>query len=254
MWTARMVLEASQHENNCFFTITYDQAHLPRVGTLVPMHLKLFRYQLRNLYGSYRYYFVGEYGSDNFRPHYHGMLFGLSLTQAQIARAWQDENGVCRCDPIRGIHVGFSEIDSAAYVAGYVTKKMTSANDPRLEGRHPEFARMSNRPGLGFPGLYGIYEWLHTYEGCQYLTRYFDVPKTIRFHGKIYPLGRYLVSALRTAMDIPLTRDPRRDLMRELQRQENLSPPAIEAREFKRTNSARKAEFYAKLRVAMEKL
>lgn len=81
-----------------------------------------------------------------------------------------------------------------AYVAGYVTKKMTKKDDPRLEGRHPEFARMSLRPGIGYGMLFDVASTIleHNLE-----VQMVDVPMVLQ-HGKIqYPLGRYLRRNLR---------------------------------------------------------
>lgn len=246
MWTARLVLEAATHTGaSAFVTLTYDPQHVPEGGSLVPGHVEEFRYQLRYLVGPFRYYFVGEYGEAKFRPHYHCLLFGVVPTDAAMKRCW--EHG--------SFHVGMCSVDSAAYCAGYVTKKMTSKDDPRLSGRHPEFSRMSRKPGIGSAGLAGIISWLYTSQGAAYLQRFHDVPKVVRFGGKIYPLGRYLVGKLRAEFGIVTGEiDHVRGLRQEALRLEALLPEAIAAREFRREGHYQRAEFYLSLRRSKEKL
>lgn len=82
-----------------------------------------------------------------------------------------------------------------AYVAGYINKKMTRASDPRLEGRRPEFARMSLRPGLGLGMMHDLASSLMEHSLEKTLV---DVPAVLA-HGRTnYPLGRYLRRKLRT--------------------------------------------------------
>ena len=41
-WAIRMMHEASQYENNCFITLTYDNEHLPPDGSLQLSHFQDF--------------------------------------------------------------------------------------------------------------------------------------------------------------------------------------------------------------------
>ena len=81
-----------------------------------------------------------------------------------------------------------------AYVAGYVTKKMTSIDDPRLEGRLPEFARMSLRPGIGLGMMDDLASVLMEHKLDE---RMIDVPTSLQHGNKKWPLGRYLRRKLR---------------------------------------------------------
>lgn len=246
MWTARLVLEAAVHSRpSAFITLTYDKEHHPEGGSLVPDHVDEFRYRLRYLVGPFRYYFVGEYGEAKFRPHYHGLLFGVMPTDAAYRRVW--EHG--------SFYAGTFSIDSAAYCAGYVTKKMTKKDDPRLLGRYPEFSRMSRKPGLGSAGLQRIADWCYTSQGAAYIQRFHDVPQVVRFGGKIYPLGRYLVGKLRKEFGIDTSQiDHVRGVRQEAARQERLVPEVAAAREFAREGHAQRASFYVALRRSKEKL
>lgn len=84
---------------------------------------------------------------------------------------------------------------SMAYVAGYINKKMTREFDPRLEGRRPEFARMSLRPGIGAGMMHDLASTLLEHGLDKVLV---DVPAFLQHGPTKYPLGRYLRRKLRT--------------------------------------------------------
>jgi len=93
---------------------------------------------------------------------------------------------------------------SASYISGYVTKKMTGEDDERLQGRHPEFARMSNRPGIGaliIPDLAS--ELLSHHDFGDREGEYDDVPGQIKHGPKSWPLGKYLKRQLRKHVGLP---------------------------------------------------
>lgn len=255
MWTARLVLEGAVHRGqSLFFTLTYAKEFLPEGGTLVPGDLEAFRYKLRYAIGPYRYYFVGEYGERRFRPHYHGIVFGWFPVDTYV-----DEEGRLRsrlldkCWPQGVHHCGSLSIDSGAYCAGYVTKKMTHKSDERLHGRHPEFSRMSRKPGLGAEALDGIIEWLYSRAGAAYIAETGDVPQVVRFNGKIFPLGRYLVGKLRA--EFGLQELNRTSGMRALARRlEGYLPEVVVMRNLKREGHAQRALFFEKLRRDKERI
>jgi hypothetical protein len=87
--------------------------------------------------------------------------------------------------------------ESCQYVAGYTVKKMTSRDDPRVTGRHPEFARMSLRPGIGAWAMEDVALSIMQHPK---LAKQEDVPTSL-MHGKRHlPLGRYLRQQLRLAL------------------------------------------------------
>lgn len=244
MWTARLVLEmASSAMPTAFIGLTYHPKCLPEGGTLVPKHFDEFRQKLRNRIGRFRYYAVGEYGEKSGRAHYHVLVFGNFPEEEFVQRCWKYGN----------VDVQVAGFLSTAYVAGYVTKKMTGKDDPRLAGRHPEFARMSLKPGIGVPGLWGIMQWLYSDQGAAFIGRNHDVPKVVRFEGAIYPLGRYLVQCLRNEFGIP-AQDAGRSLLREALRLDQLLPEVLAKRELRREGYYQRAQFYKSLRLSKEKL
>lgn len=90
--------------------------------------------------------------------------------------------------------VGQLTAASSLYIAGYVTKKMTSPLDTRLDGRHPEFARMSLKPGIGANAMHNVASVMMQYS----LERRGDVPMALAQNRREMPLGRYLRDQLRT--------------------------------------------------------
>lgn len=184
------MLEQRVHEFSSFWTLTYAEEHVPLDGSLSVVHVQLFLKRLRRALSPrvVRYYVVGEYGDETFRPHYHAALFGVSELELEtVTRSW----GLGHCLG------GSLTVQSAAYIVGYVTKKMTKADDPRLGGKHPEFARMSLRPGIGALAMPAVAADLQDKHGCLFLARTGDVPLSLACGRRSFHLGRYLRRKLR---------------------------------------------------------
>lgn len=145
-WSYRLKTEGDRAISSLFVTLTYDKKYnITRRGfkTLSVRDVQLFFKRLRKenpkTYPSIRYYVVGEYGSKNWRPHYHIILF--NSTRDAVERAWS----------INGVKIGyvdFGEVSGASigYCLKYMSKPLrvpAHANDDRL----PEFSLMSK--GLG---------------------------------------------------------------------------------------------------------
>lgn len=200
--TARILLEMLSNEQSWFVTLTYSPKDVPRViapdGTLIetlsPRDLKSFHKKLNSIAGSFRYYSVGEYGDRTQRPHYHSAIFSDShFDVTKIDEAW--DKGFVQIAPLTR--------ERAAYTAGYVVKKFTKPDDPALLGRHPEFGRMSRRPGLGYYHVERIAICYESRAGAAFLARNGDIAHTFRFGGKDYPLDRYMRERLRERLGIP---------------------------------------------------
>lgn len=144
-WSARCVLEASLHSDNCFLTLTYADDKLPVDGgaghTLWPIHLVNFWKRLRRslppldrdefggFVGGLKYLACGEYGDKSGRPHYHACVFnyrpddlvfykntpaGVLYTSPKLAKIWG----------LGFVTVGDVTASSSSYVARYVMKKV----------------------------------------------------------------------------------------------------------------------------------
>lgn len=165
MWAARLVHESYSYPDTSFLTLTYSDEHLPTSGQLVLPHLQKFFKRLRKAHGKFRYYACGEYGGQTLRPHYHSVMFGYRPDDLKLHAEGESHHTYtsAKLEAIWGhgfVTVGDVNPETCAYVAGYVTKKITG---PQAETHYqrlhthsgelvqvpPEFAVMSRRPGLG---------------------------------------------------------------------------------------------------------
>lgn len=204
------MLEAKLHPVNCMVTLTYDDEHLPRLsedderGILVPLHLKRWLDLMRKRLAPvrFRFYGVGEYGDDSWRPHYHLAMFNYPNCAWGKSRydGKRKLNCCSACDLVRDVWgkglVYLCELNdnTSQYVAQYVTKKMSSVDDPRLKGLPPEFQRMSLRPGLGHDAMWDVASTLMQFNLVESQG---DVPSTLRHGSRLLPMGRYLTQTLR---------------------------------------------------------
>lgn len=197
LWSNRMFLESLVSKESCFVTLTYSNEKLPPGGTLDADHVQRFLKRLRKNLSplKLRFFLVGEYGDRSERPHYHLILFGVGVLSAPlIEKAWR-----CPIDHTPYGYVDVKEANEATfqYVAGYCLKKMTSADDHRLNGRYPEFRRFSNRPGLGAAAVDVIISQLQEGPGYLEVEHAGDVPYRLMVGGKQLFLGRYIRRLLR---------------------------------------------------------
>lgn len=177
-WTIRALCESKLHEQNWFATLTYAPEFVPR--ELVRRDWQLTAKRLRKAAGPFRYMVVGEYGENLGRPHFHVIFFGLQLSDL---KPWRKSHGhqVWRSavlDAAWGMgiaEIGSLSVDSAAYVCGYIQKKivgeMAESHYAAVDGetgelfhREPEFMLMSRRPGIG-------HDWLSRYHPEVYGVR-----------------------------------------------------------------------------------
>ena len=180
-WAIRIMHEAEMHDQNCFITLTFDQANLEKRSN--PLSLDVSEYQrfmkrLRKRFGkNIRFFHCGEYGDKNKRPHYHAIIFGLDFKDKKL---WtnRDGNKLYTSEALQELWpYGFSTIgdvtfQSAAYVARYIMKKWKGdgAEDHYTrwcpltgEGTTvlPEYCTMSRMPGIGKT-------WLEKYKSDVY--------------------------------------------------------------------------------------
>lgn len=148
---------------------------------------------------------VGEYGDEGGRPHYHLALFGYKGCEYGDSRLSPALSCKCAsCVMVRvtwgkgNVHQGVIELKSAHYLAGYTVKRMTMVDDVRLQGRAPEFARMSLRPGIGAVAMSDVAESYNRYG----LDTARDVAAALQHGKRLLPLGRYLRRVLRKKLGV----------------------------------------------------
>lgn len=76
-WAVRCMAEAHKFDQNSFITLTYEDSPI----VLVKRDLQLFFKRLRKALPcvKIKYFAVGEYGSQRWRPHYHAIIFGYGF-------------------------------------------------------------------------------------------------------------------------------------------------------------------------------
>lgn len=173
-WAVRCVHESMFHTDNCFITLTYDDAHLPAHNSLDYKDFQLFMRRLRKRFrpSKVRFFMAGEYGEMFDRPHFHAILFGVNFSDRKFHTVSGDFN-VDTSEILSSLWPqGYSSVsdfsyETAAYVARYCTKKVTgdlasshyavvNYDTGELFYRTPEFSHCSVKPGIG-------YQWFEKY-------------------------------------------------------------------------------------------
>lgn len=175
-WALRVTHELPYHEHSLFATLTYRDEDLPLRASLSKEVAVNFLKRLRSIYAPHklRYLISGEYGNpqngrpeDPYftkfllrgfgRPHYHAILFGVSLEDHELSlvdpstteKGWQ-----CLKGPLNDawgygfIVVGVVTYKSARYCVKYMQKCFTEEVNHRLYAYcQPPFQLQSK--GLG---------------------------------------------------------------------------------------------------------
>lgn len=174
-WAIRITHEAKYHEQNCFITLTFSNQSLamrPNPGSVDPTDSQKFIKRLRNHINrkedarKIRYFSVGEYGEETGRPHYHILIFGWEPNDGTFYKRSRKQSTLYNSETLSNLwphgHINYGTLtwDSAAYCAGYITKKFNSNQcedrltwkDPltnKIRPKEPEFANMSLKPAIG---------------------------------------------------------------------------------------------------------
>lgn len=179
-WSIRLMHELIYSESGSFVTLTYDDGHLPKGGTLVKRDPQLFIKRIRkNLPDrKIKYFLSGEYGDKNGRPHYHAIMFNV---------AKDDEDIIKKCWKAGIVDVGYVTYDSCRYTADYVLKKYNGKKAKEVFGNKLVPFRMGSQ-GIGK-------RWLEANEE-QVLQKLY-----ITMRGVKHALPRYYVKLLGEKID-----------------------------------------------------
>ena len=108
IWTHRILLESYEYTDNVMITLTYDDEHMPRLddgrGILVPKDLQSWLKRFRKAIEPQRirYFGVGEYGDESWRPHYHVIVFNYPNCAFGLSRYGKTRVNCCvACDTVR---------------------------------------------------------------------------------------------------------------------------------------------------------
>lgn len=168
-WANRCLMEMEYHNYTWFVTLTYDDEH-------VPVHwysdldtgeahfslscqyrdVQLFFKRLRRAGYTYRYFGCSDYGTSTMRPHYHIILFGLSIPDL---KPYYQDNPTYRyytSDTITNIWhngdviIGYANRSTCLYTSKYILNKDYGAHtiydDYHME---PPRTFMSLKPAIG---------------------------------------------------------------------------------------------------------
>jgi len=141
------------------------------------------------------YYMCGEYGENFSRPHYHACLFNISFPdQLRVENTKSDlpqfESEILNNLWQKGkVTIGELTPASAAYTAGYVTKKIRGSNAADYYGSLlPEYTACSRKPAIGLNWIEKYHTDIYNYDICmiagktQRPPRYYD-----KFYEKKFP-------------------------------------------------------------------
>lgn len=149
-WHFRLSQELKQSSGALFLTLQYSECD----GNVNKEHVQKWLKKLRKVYDlrynptfgdigqkttqkrhRIRYYLTAEYGAKTFRPHYHVILFNVSLEDRDIIdKSWKHG------------YVFYGDVTTESI--GYVVKYCITEHDDTL-GLQKTFSLMSKNPGLG---------------------------------------------------------------------------------------------------------
>lgn len=195
-WADRMTYHSLTTKDNYFITLTYDDEHIQYLDhspiydlyALDMDDLSNFIKRLRNHFRDCQidFYGAGEYGDNEFRPHFHLIVYNCPLDDLEYWKLNNNGDVIYTSSIVEKLwSKGFCSVSkfnwsSAAYTASYVEKK----RDGRAEieytavGLTPERCRMSRRPGIAYKYYCDHFSTLWANNGL-------SVDRTVNASGKL---------------------------------------------------------------------
>ena len=153
-WSLRIMHESLYWDSCIFLTLTYDDEHLPKNGSLLPNDLTKFFKRLRKSIGNrkIKYFACGDYGKKE-RPHYHIIMFGMDFLNPDdidiIKSCWN----LCDWNMLGRLPFGNVTPQSIRYVCRYIESKVLGKESYYAYDLHnilPTYAVMSKGIGKNY--------------------------------------------------------------------------------------------------------
>lgn len=137
-WFIRLYEESKNHKHIIFFTLTYRETCVPYYvnkydgqiyRTVYAKHvqdwLKRFRIRFNREFGKdakFKYFITSEYGPRTYRPHLHGIIFGIDkITSASLFNDWRKKFGFVKVSHINPLDDKRKQ-NCIRYLAKYCSK------------------------------------------------------------------------------------------------------------------------------------
>lgn len=180
-WATRAKHELSIHAESSFITLTYNNENLPSIHDIKPEFQKFIKRLRKKIKQPIRYMVSHEYGSKNFRPHHHAIIFGWNPNQQKL-HTYSPKSGepLFRSPELEALwDFGFSSIGTANertayYIASYSLKgKKHTLTDPHTGEliTISDCMDASKRPAIGYN--YFIKNIKQLIDSDQILPRYY---------------------------------------------------------------------------------
>lgn len=166
-WADRMTYHVIGREDQSYFiTLTYDEKHIENLPysdnyglySLQYDDMTAFIKRLRNRFkdAEIDYYYSGEYGDQEFRPHFHLICYNIEIPDLEFWKLNNNGDPLYTSEIIHGLWknglcaVARYDWLNAAYTASYVEKKRDGRAmcEYTAVGIEPEKCRCSRRPGI----------------------------------------------------------------------------------------------------------
>jgi len=182
----------SEHEENCFLTLTYNEENLKSDFIVKPdfqKFIKLLRYHTgRNI----RYMVSYEYGSQTYRPHMHAIIFGWEPCNQKFLKNTLSGHPLFTSDDVskiwkHGFHsIGAANEKTAYYIASYaLSGRIRTITHPRTGETITisDTMDVSKRPAIGLNYL--LHNARQLVDSGGSMPRYY-VKKLQQFHPTLH--------------------------------------------------------------------
>lgn len=182
-WALRLMHESLYWDSCIFLTLTYDEDHKPKNGSLVPNDLTKFFKRLRKAIGKrkIKYFACGDYGDEKDRPHYHVILFGLDFLSEEDRKIIKSCWDLCDWNQLGNKPFGNVTPSSIRYVLKYVESKVVGKESKYAYDEYdilPTYAVMSK--GIGKKWIEDNIEKVKKDLVCYATGRKYSIPRYYR--------------------------------------------------------------------------